>query len=96
MTDWIIVKMNKFCPGLVVFIGERIYYFAKIATEGETGTIVEDVEIELSEEIMEEIDEVKEVELNETAEISDNEEIMEDIKGRIMCKCFGSRSVLEK
>ena len=93
MTDWIIAEMNKFCPGLVVFIGERIYYFAKIANEGVTGTIVEDVETELPEEIMEEIDEVKEVELNET---SDNEEIMEEIKGRIMCKCFESRSALEK
>ena len=90
VTDWIIVEMNKICPGVVIFIGERFYYFANMGNGGVTETsenkIVEENDsknlskstdvTELPEEIIEEIDEVK---MNETEEISDNEEIMEEI-----------------
>ena len=88
--DWIIAEMNKICPGVVIFIGERFYYFANMGNGGVTKTIeskiVEENDsenlskstdvTELPEEIIEEIDEVK---MNGTEEISDNEEIIEEI-----------------
>ena len=89
--DWIIAEMNKICPGVVIFIGERFYYFANMGNGGVTETIenkiveenvsenlsksTDDV-TELPEEIIEEIDEVK---MNETEEISEYGEIMEEI-----------------
>ena len=62
--------MNKICPGVVIFIGERFYYFANMGNGGVTETkenkIVEENDsknlskgtdvTELPEEIIEEID----------------------------------------